>query len=78
MKTSDVYMRAEMMISRLIIKFLKIQDSDKNKIKNDGKRQGDTSATTNIVFGQINLRNISVGRIPSFQDINISCNFFLQ
>lgn len=78
MKTSDVYMRAEMMISRLIIKFLKIQDSDKNKIKNDGKRQGDTPATTNIVFGQINLRNISVGRIPSFQDINISCNFFLQ
>lgn len=78
MKTSDIFMRAEMMISRLIIKFLKIQDSDKNKIKNDGKRQGDTLATTNRVFGQKNLRNISVGRTPSFQDINISCNFFLQ
>lgn len=33
MKTSDVFMRAEMMISRLIIKLLKIQDSDKNRIK---------------------------------------------
>lgn len=66
-------MKVEMMINRLIIEFLKIKDSLRWKI--DEKRQGDTLAATNTVFGQINLR--LAGRIPRFKHKS-SRNFFLQ